>query len=845
VPIPMKDTITNSFIDNSHTFLLLILLGLGILSIILLIDRVKNRHKHKIRKGKIVFQDPKKKKKGKNGEIIEPEPNNEDYDNHVVDNEDQNKDNVMIDENNIKKIEKNANDNLHDGIILNVRSNQFKKCSVEANRHYFLFNYFIRVFQVTITKNLLVSFIVVINSGLSTAKTYEVFLAHFVIWVWVIIIPMTLFVYLRLRQNTLMSPQMMIKYGCYYLNYRGVFKDVYAFIMQIKFMALPCICVFFWQYPHVQMTSLLCLSFFNIMFVTKYMPFSKVSKVFTEAISEGVLMGYIILIFVLEYVTSLRDTAFPKYASISLMGVLLLVRTFRIVYDTIYRVKALVKFRQPELIGIDKPYIPKTEQEKEIEEELAKRGDVDDNEEKIDGYEEDRKNEENENVSQKSKSLKESEDGSGKTRDASPKEESEGDVDEFVYHINNDELSFFDNLKEEEHLEKYGYKNFKDNSHMSQKSKTPHKDELEKNAKNENDNDQTANSQRQLLDKSQSNIEKLKNNSAKRNEKFTKEKDQNSKISKSKIDKEILKQVGINQPIEENLNQQDYEKNQDEEYQDQKNISNKQSDLKSNKSKNTFKSSVIRPRNKNDNNITEERQDTNAIIETIQSKKSRVFKKSEPNDKNSLQRKEIINDHVEINISESGSKKSFTNFTNKFTNKNNLEAQESNITPTKQITMNSQMEVDELFTQKSSSQNQEILVSQAKSEKDKYILTHKSAKSGSNISYNKSKNNLPSIKEEKEQYNTNQPNAEEKVIVISEESEGSSSEESVYVTESEGSHKEGSVSYYSSSYVTVKNSDYTSVTGSNLSSNLKNFQGKDGKGGKVNIVNSRNQMNRK
>jgi hypothetical protein len=841
MPPPLKDTITNSFIDNSHTFLLLMLLGIGIVFILLLINRIKNRHKHKIRKGKIIFKDPTKKKKGKNGEIIEPDEEVPDYDPQNAINEPQNKENIMLDENNIKKIEKDPEE---DGIILNVRSNQFKKCSVEANLSYFLFNYFIRVFQVTITKNLIVSFIVVNNATIASAKTYEVLLAQFVIWVWVIILPVSLFVYLRLHQNTLMSPQMMIKYGCFYLNYRGVFKDVYAFIMQIKFMALPFICVFFWQYPHVQMSSLLCLSFFNIMFITKYMPFSKVSKVFTEAISEGVMMGYIILMFVLEYVTSLRDTDFPKYASISLMGVLILVRTFRIAYDTIYRVKALMKFRQPELIGIDKPYIPKTKHEIEFEEQLAKRHNNQKNAENLENQEneENIENIENQNESQKSNLQKENDDGSGKTRDATPKDESEEEVDEYEYHINNDELSFFDNLREAEHLEKYGHKNFKDNANMSQKSNTPQKDEEGKISIHEIDNNQTANSQRQLLDKSQSNIEKLKNNNEKSVEKFSKEKDQTSKISNSKIDKDILKHLGINLPVNENFQQKLSEPNQVEEHKDQKNTPNTGDiDLKSNKSKNTFKSSVIRRVNKNENIISEQRQDTTAIMETNQSKKSRVFKKSEPNDKDSIQRKEI-------NISESGSKKSFSNLTNKNTLKNNNLAHENiennigNLSSyqTKQNTFNSQMDVDELFTQKSSNQNQDIQLSQPKSEKEKYVLTHKSANSGSK--YNKSKNNLPSIKEEKEQYNTNQPYQEEKVIVISEESEGSSSEESVYVTESDGSHKEDSVSYYSSSYVTVKNSDYTSVAGTIDSKNLKNFQVKDGK---VNIVNSRNQMNKK
>ncbi len=86
------------------------------------------------------------------------------------------------------------------------------------------------------------------------------------------------------------------------------------------------------------------------------MPFFKVSKVFTEAISEGILMGFFIMILIKYLIPSINTSPIPRYLTFFMILLLLLIRTYRIIYDTILRIKNITKIKPTLVYGIDIPY---------------------------------------------------------------------------------------------------------------------------------------------------------------------------------------------------------------------------------------------------------------------------------------------------------------------------------------------------------------------------------------------------------------------------------------------------------------------------------------------------------
>lgn len=351
--------------------------GVGAVIVILLRDKIKNKKKKKIKFKKAGRENSREPEERQEGE----EENNSD------EPENNKKEKVVIDENNVEIMEERGNQEGEEDkaeVYLNIKSLEFQKCTLESNREYFLFNYFIRVYQITMTKVTITCLLVVNSATLPTSNTGDVVFTYIILFVWVIGLPVSLFVYLRNHQNSLMAPRMIIKYGTLYLNYRGISKDVYAFLMQLKFSILPIICVFFWQFPLIQLILLVLLYLFNVIFVTVYTPFCKVSKVFTEAISEGILVGFCIVIVAAENIPSFKQTLIPGYIVFGLTCSLLLLRTYRIVYDTIYKLKDLLKIEHPSTIGVDEPYLVKTEKAKarEKEEEMMERELEDEEEEK-------------------------------------------------------------------------------------------------------------------------------------------------------------------------------------------------------------------------------------------------------------------------------------------------------------------------------------------------------------------------------------------------------------------------------------------------------------------------------
>jgi hypothetical protein len=344
LPDPLKPYFTIRFYDNSKTFIILIMFGFVVVLLIGLKELIECILKKKKQNAVVVTDGHNENNQ------IEIKVNNYDVNNNNND-----------DHGNGKEI-----------FYKHLRGQKFKKCSIPATKQYFIINYFIRIYQVTMTKLTFTCLVLINNSDLPTSNKLDVLIAYLVLFGWLILLPVGLFTFLRRRSLDLMSPDMIIRFGTLYLTYRGISKDVYAFIIQLKFAALPMICVSLWNFPDVQIAMLVVLYLFNILFITIYMPFFKVNRVFSEAISEGVLMGFCITILVLQLIPSLKNSPIPRYILMLLILLVFLIRTYRIFYDTIFRIKNLRKIKPAKLFAIDVPYELKGEDHLENEKEKKK-----------------------------------------------------------------------------------------------------------------------------------------------------------------------------------------------------------------------------------------------------------------------------------------------------------------------------------------------------------------------------------------------------------------------------------------------------------------------------------------
>ncbi len=171
----------------------------------------------------------------------------------------------------------------------------FSRFTYSSVRNYFFYSYFIRLYQLTLVR-LVITFCVVSNLQSSNNNTnnntdknqiskVEVFIIYFLFYVWVLFLPLVLLTYLRNHQNDLLSRKQIIKFGSLYLSYRGISKDIYAILMQIKFIAVPYVCILYSDVG--DFIYFLCgfVFVYYIFFVTISKPFSKVWKVFNESLS--------------------------------------------------------------------------------------------------------------------------------------------------------------------------------------------------------------------------------------------------------------------------------------------------------------------------------------------------------------------------------------------------------------------------------------------------------------------------------------------------------------------------------------------------------------------------------
>ncbi len=323
---------SNSFTENSNLFSFLIVIGVTAMLAILFLDLVIRKKKEKIKLKKI-----KKNKKKKATDGLEEGVGNEEIQNY--------------DEKEILTQEK---------ILSNkVNKDQFKKCSLHSVRQYFIINYFIRVYQITMIKTTLTCLIVITNSNVSNPNRLEILISYFVLFVWIFGMPVFLFCYLREKQSFLMSPQFIVRFGAFYLNYRGIYKDVYSLLTKFKYVVFPMICVCFENFPLIQLILLTIIYLFNLLLITIFTPFCKVSKVFTEAISEGIILALVVILLLKEYIKTIDESIYTRYILFSLIILIFSIRGFRVIIDTFIRVRDLIRMRSPERVQEAKEKKPK------------------------------------------------------------------------------------------------------------------------------------------------------------------------------------------------------------------------------------------------------------------------------------------------------------------------------------------------------------------------------------------------------------------------------------------------------------------------------------------------------
>ena len=294
-----KNKISHKMLFNILTFLLLLVIGGLVVGGLYLIKYIRKRKKLK--------------KEEKSHNNIEKEEINKD-----------------------KKIEKKPQyeekDNIELSHYLKVFRLRYKNCSIEAIRSFMMFNYFIRLYQLTYCKLTLVTFYFIGDSLFTLNKVISISLLLF----WILPVPLCLFFYLRLNQFNLLSPEMITFFGGFYISYNGMIKDVYAFYIQILSLLVPLITSLFYLFPYAQIVMFLILYLFKIIWISIAMPFFKINKVFTEIFTEGCILSMHIIIFIIYYFPKIEFKAMT-YIYNGAFFLLLICRAYRTIVDTIRR----------------------------------------------------------------------------------------------------------------------------------------------------------------------------------------------------------------------------------------------------------------------------------------------------------------------------------------------------------------------------------------------------------------------------------------------------------------------------------------------------------------------------
>jgi hypothetical protein len=177
---------------------------------------------------------------------------------------------------------------------------------------------------------------------------FEIFFLNLLFFVWVILLPLVVLTYLRNHQNDLLSRKQIIKFGSLYLSYRGISKDIYAILMQVKFIAVPYACILYGDVGDFIYYICGFIFAYYICFVTISKPFSKVWKVFNESLSFLILIIFCFSFIIMRKIdANYKNQIYSYYTYLSMILGLLVIRSFRILIDTSKRLMEIMKMRMP------------------------------------------------------------------------------------------------------------------------------------------------------------------------------------------------------------------------------------------------------------------------------------------------------------------------------------------------------------------------------------------------------------------------------------------------------------------------------------------------------------------
>lgn len=327
----LRDNKISPYMFN-NIFTFLIMLGIGILIIIgIYSKKFISRRLNKTKEKKLSQKKPDENKEDKSKTQNEINKQSE----TMIDKKEKEQSSIEKKPEYNNEVEEKNELNIH----LLLQKKRYKKCSLESIRSYLMFNYFIRVYQVYFCKLSLVLFYFLFDSITPSNKVICFFLLFF----WVLPVPFVLLFYLRYQQYNLLAPENITFFGAFYIHYRGMLKDVFAFYIQILFLMTPIITSAIYKFPKVQIILIIIISLIKIIMISISMPFFKVTKIFPEILSEGAILAMYIILFVI-IICPKANYDFVKYIYLSAFGMLFIFRLYRTVRDLISRTIFLYNF---------------------------------------------------------------------------------------------------------------------------------------------------------------------------------------------------------------------------------------------------------------------------------------------------------------------------------------------------------------------------------------------------------------------------------------------------------------------------------------------------------------------
>ena len=214
-------------------------------------------------------------------------------------------------------------------------------------KQFFKMNYFIRVYQFTLVRTTISLMIIIISDSNQVSVVDRVF-SWIILVFWNIGMPLFLFLKLRSNYKELMSHNMIIRYGALYLNYKGILKDCYAIINQLKFFFYTAVAIGGNDYSKFQQMIMILLSLFNCTFIAILGIYYKVMKVAVEAFTEALICIYLVFNYVApKYIPLYVDEKVADIISFVILLLALFIRAGKIFYDMFVRIKSLYQIKLP------------------------------------------------------------------------------------------------------------------------------------------------------------------------------------------------------------------------------------------------------------------------------------------------------------------------------------------------------------------------------------------------------------------------------------------------------------------------------------------------------------------